>query len=65
MPDHKEMGRQPTERERATVFAPHESPNRQPDGDPGRKVQPRIEHDSEAAVKEGGDDPGKSSTAEK
>lgn len=47
MPDHK--NRQPTERERKTVFAPHESPQRQGDGDPGRKPRPRIEdEDSEA-----------------
>lgn len=37
MPDHKETGRQPTERERKTTFAPHESPSRQADGDPGVK----------------------------
>ena len=37
MPDHKEMGREPTERERETTFAPHQSPSRQADGDPGVK----------------------------
>ena len=42
MPDHKEMGREPTERERETVFAPHHSPQRQPDGDPGKR--PRVDH---------------------
>jgi len=46
MPDHKEMGRQPTERERETVFAPHQSPERQPDGDPGKK-RPRLVHDTD------------------
>lgn len=35
MPNDKEMGRQPTEREREAEFAPHHSPKRQPDGDPG------------------------------
>lgn len=48
MPDHKEMGRRPTEREREVVFAPHESPHRQADGDPGRKPRPRIEHEEKA-----------------
>lgn len=41
MPDHQEMGREPTERERATTFAPHQSPARQGDGDPGIK-RPRV-----------------------
>ena len=47
MPDHKEMGREPTEREREGAFAPHQSPKRQGDGDPGRKVQPQLIHDEE------------------
>jgi hypothetical protein len=42
MPDHKEMGREPTERERETTFAPHQSPSRQGDGDPGVK-RPRLD----------------------
>jgi len=47
MPDHKEMGREPTEREREIAFAPHESPRRQADGDPGRKPRPELIHDDE------------------
>jgi hypothetical protein len=47
MPDHKEMDRRPTERERKVVFSPHESPHRQADGDPGRKPRPRLEPDPE------------------
>ncbi|MGQ0562246.1 MAG: hypothetical protein ACT443_10265 [Gemmatimonadota bacterium] len=46
MPDHKEMGRRPTKREREITFAPHESPNRQADGDPGAK-RPRLIHDKD------------------
>lgn len=42
MPDHKEMGREPTDRERETAFAPHKSPARQGDGDPGTK-RPRLD----------------------
>lgn len=37
MPDHKETGPEPTEQERETTFAPHQSPSRQGDGDPGVK----------------------------
>lgn len=48
MPDHKETGREPTEREREAAFAPHHSPEQQPDGDPGKK-RPRIVHDDDAA----------------
>jgi hypothetical protein len=48
MPDHKETGRQPTEREREAAFAPHDSPERQPDGDPGEK-RPRVIHDDDKA----------------
>lgn len=47
MPDHKEMGREPTEREREVTFAPHQSPKRQGDGDPGAK-RPRIDHEQSA-----------------
>ena len=58
MPDHKEMGREPTERERETVFAPHHSPKQQPDGDPG-VVRPRIDHgdaDENSEVETDGED---------
>jgi hypothetical protein len=48
MPDHKEMGREPTDRERETVFAPHHSPDQQADGDPGNEPpRPRLVHDDE------------------
>ena len=43
MPDHKEMGREPTEREREVTFAPHNSPEKQPDGDPGKR--PKLDHE--------------------
>ncbi|MGQ0813045.1 MAG: hypothetical protein ACT4O1_01085 [Gemmatimonadota bacterium] len=48
MPDHKEMGRKPTEREREITFAPHESPKRQADGDPGAK-RPRLDPQGDEA----------------
>jgi hypothetical protein len=56
MPDHKEMGREPTEREREATFAPHESPSRQGDGDPGVK-RPRLgtPGESETVGEETGD----------
>ena len=52
MPDHKETGREPTERERETVFAPHHDPEQQPDGDPGKK-RPRLEHENADENKKG------------
>ena len=59
MPDHKEMGRKPTDRERDTTFAPHQSPSRQADGDPGAK-RPRLAPDKEPAQEsEAGDVAGK------
>lgn len=42
MPDRKGKGKRPTKQERDVVFAPHESPHRQADGDPGRKPPPRT-----------------------
>lgn len=47
MPDHQKKGKRPTKREREVVFAPHESPHRQADGDPGRKPRPRLEPEPE------------------
>ena len=65
MPDHKEMGREPTERERETTFAPHQSPARQGDGDPGVK-QPRLDPQGtpqpEADAETGDSDTGDSAT---
>lgn len=54
MPDHKEMGREPTEREREITFAPHDSPVRQGDGDPGRK-KPRLDPQPSEAAPESDD----------
>jgi hypothetical protein len=51
MPDHREMGREPTEREREVVFAPNESPKRQADGDPGIKV-PRLDPQGDEPAEE-------------
>lgn len=39
MKERKQEKREPTERERRMAFAPHESPRRQADGDPGRNNQ--------------------------
>lgn len=49
MPADKEKGREPSERERETAFAPHKepAPEQQGDGDPGNE-RPRIEHDQAA-----------------
>lgn len=51
MPDHKEMGREPTEREREVVFAPNNSPKRQADGDPGIKL-PGLDPQGEDSTQE-------------
>ena len=56
MSDHKEKGREPTEREREVAFAPHQSPRRQADGDPGRKPQPELIHDDEKEREDVGGD---------
>jgi hypothetical protein len=49
MPDHKETGREPTDRERETAFAPHHSPDQQADGDPGDDLPPRETEDNESS----------------
>jgi len=56
MGDHKEMAPEPTEQEREVAFAPHQSPRRQADGDPGRKSQPEpIPDDEQEREDVGGD----------
>ena len=50
MPDHKEMGREPTEREREVVFSPNNSPKRQADGDPGK--QPGLDPQGDESSRE-------------
>jgi hypothetical protein len=65
MPDHKEMGREPTERERETTFAPHHSPDRQGDGDPGVKkprLDPQSTPETGTATETGDADSGDSAT---
>ena len=59
MSDDKETGQEPTEREREIAFAPHHSPRRQADGDPGRKTKPELNGDgNEASAGERRDEQG-------